>query len=228
MEFLKRYRWVFMAALSAVLIVAAIVTWPSKGGIRVAGRLGPTPGPNSAGYAAHKRAYLAHLASASPDSEVGALVSFNKYVPGTFVQELTTGMKPQALFVRFPTGDQEAISVRTTVNGTLADRATDLRNQLQAEIASIKDQLAKGDAATKPALQKDIDDRTAQIAQLRADCSCVFAVAVQGAVVSKLTDVARHPEVRLVDVPDPLTNDLEGWQLQPIVPATPTPAPKPT
>lgn len=226
-EFIKKYRWVLMALLSAALIAASIVTMISgdSNTDKVAGRLGPTPGPNSQGYAAQKRAYLANLAATKGSEKVGALVSFNSYVPGTFVQSLVSGMEPQALFVQFPTADSEAISIKTTVNGTLADRATDLRRQLQAEIDSIKHQLPKASPSAKGALQTDINERTATLNSLKADCACVFAVAVQGAEVTALAEVARHPEVRLVDVPNPVTNDLQGWELQPIVPATPTPAP---
>lgn len=192
---------------SARLSTHAVEPGPERAAGR-AGHLGPTPGPSSEGHVRDKRAYLSGLVAQQPATQAAALVSLTKYLPATAAQRMAGSMRAYAVFVKFPGADPEVQIVRTTIAGALADRASDLRNEIGAEVAALKDS-----GATELIAQ-----RKADLAKISADCPCVSAFAVEKVPLRRLGELAKRPEVRLVDVPDPVVDDLAGWELQPIVP----------
>jgi hypothetical protein len=218
-KLLQRYRFVLLALTGVILVAATVWTYVGSGdGTRVAGHLGPTPGPSSEGYARSKRAYLHRLTAMTPDKTVAALVSLKRYEPASSVRLITAGMQPKAVFVKLPGADQEALTISTTIAGAVADRATDLRHEIDAEIDDISSREAKAKGAEKAELAALVAQRKKDKAELTADCACVFAVAVEQATISALSELAGRPDVHLVDVPRPVAADLDGWELQPIVP----------
>jgi hypothetical protein len=221
MKLTRRLRFVLLGVTGVILIAATAWTLRSDGGSdeeKVAGRLGPTPGPSSEGYIASKKAYLARIAKASPTQHAGGLVSLNSYLPAPKAQTFASSMEPSAVFLRFPNAEPESVLVETTIAGAVADRATDYAKELQAEIDAIEAQAAAATGAEKTDLAKSVAERKAALAAVKPDCVCVFAFAVTEAGLSELAEVAKRPEVRLVDVPDPVVNDFQGWQLLPLLP----------
>ncbi|MGH7856208.1 MAG: hypothetical protein ACREQY_02685, partial [Candidatus Binatia bacterium] len=61
--------------------------------------------------------------------------------------------------------------------------------------------------------------RRAALEGTAPECACLYAVVLNGATVRRLAEVQSSDAVRLVDVPDPLVDDLSGWELTPIFPA---------
>ncbi len=207
---------------SRVALIVALIVATSAGALlstrtadpdpnRVAGILGPTPGPNSSGHVANKRAYLERLAAQDPSKHASALVSLDTYLAATVAQSMVKDFRATAVFVRFPGSEPEVQLVRTTINGALADRASDLRNELEAEIDAL-------DQSGSTAL---VAQRRVELEKIEAGCPCVYGFTVEGAEVDALQELAKRPQVRLVDVPDPVVTDLGGFELVPIVPPVP-------
>lgn len=217
MRSLHRYRFVLLAATGVILVAATIFTLRSDDERALAGKLGPTSG-SADEYIKTKSTYLRRAAERAPGEKAAALVSLRKYVSASRVQAMTRSMKATAVIVRFPASEQELQFVQTTVPRALAARSTDLRKELAAEIDALESEATKAQDEERADLQRLTTQRKADLAKVKADCACVFAFAVEGATLGELHALAKQPEVRLVDVPEPLTSDLGGWELGPIVP----------
>lgn len=219
MRGLHRFRFVLLAATGVILVAATIYTLRSDDVDRgPAGKLGPTAGSADA-YVRTKTTYLQRVAKQDPGSKAAALVSLKEYVPASRVQAMARSLKATAVIIRLPASEQELQFVRTTVTGALTARSTDLRKELEAEVDALEEeQQAEKDPERHADLGRLIAERKADLAKVKADCACVFAFAVEGAPIEALRQLATQPEVRLVDVPEPLTSDLGGWELGPIVP----------
>lgn len=220
MNRLYRLRFVILGLVGAGLIVASVFTLQDGGDLNeTRGHLGPTPGPASTqSYVEEKRSYLAKMASDDAGAKSAALVSFKSYVPAPAVQKLVRGMEPTAVWVRFPSADPEPLLVETTISAAVAEGAVELRTSLDAEIAELQAQVRTASGAAKSDLTTVVAERKADRAKLGGGCGCVFALSVREATLSSLRELQRESSVKLVDVPDPLTNDLSGWELQPFVP----------
>jgi hypothetical protein len=215
---LHRFRFVLLAATGIILVAATIYTLRSDDQPRgPAGKLGPTRGSADA-YVKSKTTYLQQVASETPGTKAAALVSLKEYVPASRVQAMTKALKATAVIVRFPASEQEMQFVRTTVTGALEDRSTDLRRELSAEIDALEGELEGAEEERRAEVGRLLTQRKADFEKVQADCACVFAFAVEGASLEELRTLASQPVVRLVDVPRPLTSDLGGWELGPIVP----------
>lgn len=218
MRSLHRYRFVLLAATGIALVAATVYTMRSGDAERgTAGKLGPTQG-SSAAYVKSKSTYLQRVASRAPATKAAALVSLKEYVTASRVQAMAGSLKATAVIVRFPASEQELQFVQTSVKDALAKRSTDLRRELEAEINALEDEATNVDDARRGEIERLLAQRKADLAKVKADCACVFAFAVEGASLEELRRLAARPEVRLVDVPEPLTSDLGGWELGPIVP----------
>lgn len=219
-----RQRLVLLAAVAIGLVAATVLTL--RGGDadsdpeRVRGYLGPTPGParDARSYIESKRRHLDGLARSEPTTQAAALVSLTSYQPAPNVQARAIGLRPTVVFVRFPSSQAEPVLVTTTMAGAVADAANALRKQVEAEIRSLEARVAGAQPTARADIGASIAQRRADLAKIRADCGCVFAFAVEGAGLSKLRELQGKEGVRLVDVPDPLVNDLAGWELAPLVP----------
>jgi hypothetical protein len=221
MKTLHRFRFLLLVVTGIVLVAATVYTLNSSGGAGdLAGHLGPTPGPSSEGHIRAQRAYLDRLASERPGEKAAALVSLEDYVPASEAQAIAESLDATWVFVRFPEAEQEPPSmVPSSIKETLAKRASDLRTDLEAEIAALKDQANDATGTQKSDLDELVAQREKELAEIKPDCECVFAFAVEGASLEALRELARRPGVKLVDVPEPVTTDLAGWELQPILPA---------
>lgn len=210
----QRARYALLAAVGVVLVVAMVFQLRRPDPDAVRGQLGPTPGPQASSddYVAMKERHLADLAASQSPDPVAALVSFDRYVPAPDVQRAAAGMEPTFVWVRFAGAEAEPLAVQTTVTGAVADRAAELRASIDAEIAELEAQ------EPTPELTELIATRKQELAQLGAECACVFALSVEDAQPADLQKLAEQPTTRLVDVPDPPTNDLDGWELTPFVP----------
>lgn len=218
MRTLHRFRFVLLAATGVILVAATIYTLRSDDVDRgPAGKLGPTKGSADA-YVKTKTTYLERVASEDPGSRAAALISLKAYVPASRVQAMARSLKATAVIVRFPASEQELQFVRTTVKGALEDRSVDVRRELSVEIDALEDELSNSTGERRTEIEELLAERRADLAKVKADCACVFAFAVEGAPIEALRQLATQPEVRLVDVPEPLTSDLGGWELGPIVP----------
>lgn len=218
MKTLARFRFVLLAATGVILVAATVYTLRSDDAARgPAGKLGPTKGSADA-YVKSKTSYLERVATRDPGTKAAALVSLKSYVSASRVQAMARSLKATAVIVRFPASEQELQFVRTTVKGALEDRSTDLRRELSAEIDALEDELSSATGERRTEIEQLLAERRADVAKVKADCACVFAFAVEGAPIAELRRLAAQPEVRLVDVPQPLTSDLGGWELGPIVP----------
>lgn len=207
----NRYALAAFAVVAVALVVATVVTLRSGGGgPPLAGRLGPTPGPDSEGHIAAKSAYLEALARREPDAAGAGLVSFSRLLAAAEASSLLGDLRVSAAFVSFPVADPEAVAVEDTLEAAVALRADELARVTMAEIEALE--RSGGD----PDL---LEQRRAALAATARDCPCVYAVAVEGATVARLAALQRLEEVRLVDVPDPLTDTLRGWELTPVFPS---------
>ncbi|MEX2393552.1 MAG: hypothetical protein WD826_03625 [Actinomycetota bacterium] len=216
-----RARFVLFGLTAVALIGVAV--WqlnavPTDPETIVRGSLGPTPGPSSEGHVKAKRAYLDRLARSDPGEESAALVSLAKYLSAPSAQSLATGTKPTAVFVRFPASEGEVLLVETTISGAVADRAAQVREEIQAEVDALTEQAAKASGASKTDLDSLVAERKDALAKVKSDCACVYAFAVTDGSITELHEMQQGAEVKLVDVPDPVSNDLRGWELTPIVP----------
>jgi hypothetical protein len=210
-------RFAALVAAAIALVAAVVVSHRSTVGPTIAhpiGKLAPTPGPNADGYITAKRAYLSRLAAEGPDAGAAGLVSFARMLTPAEADQVLTGLDVSVAFVVLPGSTPEAPRVDTTILAAVVKREADLVAAEKAEVSALQ---AKRDPASGPL----IADRRAQIAATTPDCACVYAAVVQKSTVGKLAALSRSGLVRLVDVPDPLTDDLSGWQLTPILPKTP-------
>ncbi|MEX2537720.1 MAG: hypothetical protein WD646_03600 [Actinomycetota bacterium] len=211
MKRLYRYRFIALAVVAAGLIAATVILMLSNEESGLAGRLGPTPGPDSQGHIEARRAYLTRIASEDPEQEAAALVSLSALTSARDATSVLGDAAPTAVFVQFPGHQAEALPVETTIESTVGDRADELTAQIQAEIDAITDEAEK-------------EKRRDALASLGPGCACVFAIALEDTTLGDLAEIQELPEVRLVDVPDPVVDSLEGWELTPILPRG-TPAP---
>jgi hypothetical protein len=204
-----------VAAAAIALAAGALVSQRSNPAPTIShpiGKLAPTPGPNSDGYVAGKRAYLSRLAEGDPDKPAAALTSFARLLRAGEAEQLLTGHRVGVVFVTFPGGRPEALKVPTTIAAAVAKRAADSEAAARAEIAALE---ARHDPASGPL----VADRERQLAGTRPDCACIYAAVIERSTVGRLASLQRSSLVRLVDVPEPLTDDLSGWQLTPIYPS---------
>ena len=208
-------RFAALVAAGIALVAAVVITQRTNTPVATinhpVGKLAPTPGPNSDGYVTAKRAYLSDLAERSSDASAAALVSFGKLLRPTEVEQLMTGMQVSVVFAMFPGAPPEAPRVTTTVQAAVARRAVEIADTTKAEIQTLQ---GRRDPAAAPL----IAERRQELARTIPDCACVYAAVVQKSTVGRLASLQRSSLVRLVDVPEPLTDDLEGWQLTPIAP----------
>ncbi len=221
MNTLHRFRFVLLAATAIVLVAATVMTLRDTGADpdEVRGHLGPTPGPSSEGYIRAKRTYLEGIATTEPAARTAALVSLKGYAPAPGVQDIAGQMEAVAVWVRFPAAEAELVLVETTIAGAVSDAAAAHRDALDAEIEDLTEQLETATAQRKTELGALIAERKTALEKSSADCGCVFAFSVEEAQLGDLLDLLERPAIRHVDVPDPVTNDLSGWELQPIVPS---------
>ncbi len=208
-----------LLAAAVALVAASVLTLDGEETTRVRGRLGPTPGPNALGHIEGKRAYLERVASADPDRRAAGLVSFSRFVSAQNARAMVAGMEPTVVFVRFPQGEPEALRLKTTLEEAVAAAVKQLVDVVAAEIVSIEAQLDSAQGSEREALSRSLDDRRKSLDELRADCVCVYAVGVESTTLGELVRLLQRPDVRLVDVPEPTTDDLSGWELRPILPS---------
>jgi hypothetical protein len=215
MKTLVRYRFVALAVVAAGLVVATVLVMMSGDERGLAGRLGPTPGPNSDGHVAAKKSYLERVAREDPTGEAAALVSLNALVSASEVESMLTDAEGKAVFVQFPGNQGETLEVKTTIEEAVSLRATELANTLRSEIDATTDELEK-------------QERRDALTQLSPQCKCIFAFALDGATLGDLAKLQTDARVRLVEVPDPVVESLEGYELTPIFAGgTPSPSPSP-
>jgi len=213
MKTLIRYRFIALAVVAVGLVVATVLVMMSGGERGLAGRLGPTPGPNSDGHVAAKKSYLERIARENPTGEAAALVSLNAMASAADVESMLGEAKGTAIFVQFPGNQGEPLAVETSVEEAVALRATEIGDALRAEIDATTDEAAK-------------QERRDALTAIGPQCKCIFAFALEGSALRDLNRLASDGRVLLVDVPDPVVETLEGFQLYPIFPGgTPTPSP---
>lgn len=220
MKTASQLRMQAFAAAAVALLAATVLTLDGDGEARVAGRLGPTPGPNSAGHVEAKRSYLDRIARAEPGREAAGLVSFTRLLPATEVEPMVADMDATVVFVMLPEGEPEAIALTRPLRETVAARAEEVADDVRAEIVSLEAELARAPEAEREELDAALERRRLALDALRADCACVYALGVEGATLAELAALQGREEVLLVDVPDPVATDLSGWQLTPILPAS--------
>lgn len=208
----RRWALAALAVVAVGLVAGTVLTLRSGDGDAppIAGRLGPTPGPDSEGHIVAKRAYLDTLARRDPDTVGAGLVSFSRLLPATEASSVLRNMTPTAVFVKFAAGEPEALQVTDTLEAAVAARAEELAAVTRAEIEALEGQ--GGD-------HELLEQRRTAFAETTPGCACVYAVAVEGVAVGRLAELGGRDEVRLVDVPDPLTDDLGGWELTPVFPS---------
>ncbi len=207
-------------AAIAVALVAAMTLAQNYDEPRVAGRLGPTAGPNSLGHVEAQRAYLDRIAREDPDAGAGALVSFSRRLSAPETATLIGEMETTVVFVLFPEGQPEAIALEELpIIDTVAARAKELVAGVEAEIAQLETQLQTAAEADRADIEASLQRRREALGKLKLDCACVYAVGVQGTTLGSLAQLQAKPEVTLVDVPNPVTSDLEGYHLTPILPS---------
>jgi len=208
------HRFTAIVAAAIALTAGMVVSHRSSSTPTIAhplGKLAPTPGPSSEGYVTGKRAYLSRLAARQPDAPAAALVSFARFLRADEADQLMTGQHVGVVFLMFPGPTPEAPRVVTTIHAAVAKPAADIADLTRQEIAALQ---AKHDPASGPL----IAERRRELQATTEDCACVYAVVIEGSTVARLMTLQRSSLVRLVDVPDPLTDDLAGWQLTPIAP----------
>jgi hypothetical protein len=213
------HRLVAVLAAAIALFAAGLVSQRSTSHPTIShplGKLAPTPGPSSDGYIASKRAYLGMLSLQKPNAPAAGLVSFARLLRPAEAERALVGASVSAVFVDFPAGRPEAVAVRGSIAAALQMRATQIVDATKAEVQALQ---ARHDPAGKPL----IDERNRQLNGTRADCACIYGAVVERSTVVRLVYLARSRDVRLVDVPEPLTDDLSGWQLTPIFPVKPAP-----
>jgi hypothetical protein len=229
MNLSRRQQYTILAVMGFLLVVAAAMSevmrarsasGPAARTPAPKGELGPTPGPDAEGYISEKRAKLDELAAAQPEREAAALVSFSRMVRSVDVTDVLGSMRVDAVFHRFPGADAGASTVVGTVEVVVGQAASELAEAREAEIEDLESRLGAAQGEERMQIEQDIAERRVWLNELRGECFCVYAVAVRGATLAQLAELARHPDVRLVDVPDPPVADLRGWELRPVLPRT--------
>lgn len=211
-----------LIAAAVALIAATAFTMRDDDAIRIRGTLAPTAGPNSLGHIRGKSAYLARIAAASPDRAAAGLVSFSRPAPAAEVARLTEGMEVTAAFVKFPQGEPDTLLVERPLTEAVAERAREVGDVIRAEIVSLDAQLREAQEPEREQIEASIDSRRQALADSGPDCACVYAVAVEATTLAALHRLQQRDEVLLVDVPDPVVDDLAGWELRPVLPAVPS------
>jgi len=218
-QFLHRWRWLIFGVAAVGLIVAVIVTMRSgSSGRKVAGVLGPTPGPDSAGHIAAQKAYLERSAQSDAGASSGALISLARMMRPSEAEGLRPSGDLTAIFVRFPGNNPEALKITTSINDAMSARANELRGVIEAEIKGLQKELPTASAGDKANISKQIAQRQLSVVSINGNCACVYALVVENSTLGALEKEQAKPEVRLVDVPDPPVATLQGWQLTPILP----------
>ncbi|MGH2759946.1 MAG: hypothetical protein ACRDKJ_10350 [Actinomycetota bacterium] len=207
------------AAVFVGLVAAAMLSGDRAGAPPIAGRLGPTPGPNATGHVEAKRGYLDRIASEDPDAKAAALVSFSRFVRSPDVATMVGGLKSSVVFVRFPESPFEAIALTKSLEETMSTRADELADDVRAEVVSLEAQLREAQGAERETLSASLERRRQALNGLTADCACIYAIGLESSTLAQLAALQGRGEVQLVDVPDPVTTSLEGWHLTPVVPA---------
>jgi hypothetical protein len=213
-------RLLALLAAAIGLVSAMAISMRSGDEMRVAGRLGPTPGPNSAGHVEAKRDYLKRIAAEEPDRAAAGLISASHLLSVSQAKTLTDGMQVTVVFVRFPGGQPDVLAVTDSLEQTLAAGTREFGDVIRREVASLEQQVGSAQGAERATLEDSLNKRKQTLSQLTTDCACVYAIAVQGTTLGALARVQGSGEVLLVDVPEPVTDDLKGWELTPILPAT--------
>jgi hypothetical protein len=222
MKTTTQLRALLLAALAIGVVAGAALAYRNDSeSVRVVGHLGPTPGPNSKGHVEAKRAYLDRLALLSPERPAAGLVSFARLVTPGGAAMLTKSMDVQAVFISIPQGGPEALPIRGTIEATVAARAKELAEIVRGEIASLETQVRDAQGASKQSLAKALAARKAALVSVGPACRCVYAMAIERSTLGALAQLGKRPEVLLVDVPNPLTDALAGWELTPILPKSP-------
>jgi hypothetical protein len=216
---LHRWRWVLFGVCAVILVVAAFFSWHSaRSGSRIAGVLGPTPGPNSAGHIEAQKAYLARAARRDPTKPSGALISLARMTRPSDVEALRPRGRVTAIFVRFPTSQPEALKITTTIADAMNDRAKQLQDVVKAEISGLQRGLKSSSGAQAAQTRSMLAQRENGLRAITGDCACVYALVVEHSTLASLEAEQNKPGVRLVDVPDPPVATLQGWQLTPLLP----------
>jgi hypothetical protein len=221
--FLHRYRWVIFGLCSVLLIAAAFYSvHTSRSNSKVAGVLGPTPGPNSSGHISAQRAYLVRAANSDPTASSGALISLARMMRPGDAEAIRPKGNLTAIFVRFPASQPEAIKITTSITDAMNERATELQATVRAEIVGLTTELKNATGSQKTQIEQELAKRQSGLAQIKGDCVCVYALVVEDSTLADLEAEQNKPGVRLVDVPSPPVASLAGWQLTPILPAAHT------
>lgn len=115
-------RWVLLGLLAVGLVAGAVLTdrldVPGlDDGAEARGRLGPTPGPDSEGYIAEKRAHLESIATSEPDRDAAAVVSLNRLLGLPELRELAAGGRVLALYVRQEGGEPSSLLTGGSLEG---------------------------------------------------------------------------------------------------------------
>jgi hypothetical protein len=208
------------AAIAVGLVAAASLSGDRDGATtRIAGRLGPTAGPNATGHVDAKRDYLERIAKNDPDGQAAALVSFASFVRTPEVSTMVSGLEMSVVFVRFPESPFEAIALTKPLDETMTTRAKELTDDVKAEIVSLEAQLRDAQGAERESISGSLERRRQALGGLTADCACIYAIGLENSTLAELAALQGRPEVHLVEVPEPVTTSLEGWHLTPIVPA---------
>lgn len=214
----KLYQWRFavFGVLAVGLLTAMVLIMRSDdkrpaGGATAApvGFLGPTD-PDVDAYIEDKNDYLDRMSRSDPGSDASGLIAFKQLLTQSEVRALTKGMQAIAVYVDFPASTSpEGLLVTGSVKGVITTRADQLATIARTEADAFEQ---RGDEAEATRLKGEADLTT-------PDCACVYAVAVEDVSVKELSDLRKADEVRLVDVPDPLTDSLRGWELGPLHPS---------
>lgn len=219
MKRMTQLRLQAFAAIAVGLVAAASLSAEGGDATRIAGRLGPTPGPNATGYVDAKRDYLERIAKEEPERPAAALVSFSAFVRARDVSTMVSGLEASAVFVRFPESPFDAIALTKPLEETITTRAKELSDDVKAEVVSLEAQLRDAQRAERESISGSLERRRQALGALTADCACIYALGLEDATLAELGALQGRPEVQLVDVPEPVTTSLEGWHLTPIVPA---------
>jgi hypothetical protein len=166
-----------------------------------------------------KRGYLEQIAEKDPERKAAALVSFATFARTPDVSTMVRGLETSVVFVRFPESPFEAIALTKPLPATMATRAKELADDVRAEVVSLEAQLREVQGAERETISASLERRRQALGSLTADCACIYAIGLENSTLAELAALQGRPEVQLVDVPEPVTSSLEGWQLWPIVPA---------
>lgn len=213
-------RLLALLAAAIGLVAGSVITQRADNeGIEIRGRLGPTSGPNSLGHVRSQRAYLERAARDASNRAAAGLVSMSRFVNADEASSLVKGMDATAVFVQFPESGPEVFLLTKPITETIATRAKELADAVRAEIVSLEVQLRDAQGPQRELLEGSLDKRQEALDALGPDCACVYAIGVEGTTLGALAQLQRHSDVLLVDVPRPVVADLEGWELNPILPA---------